>query len=85
MAGLSIEPHKRAALSLACLSFALVGIPLGITARRRETSNGMILSLLIAAAYFSGVLLIDEETSSSRTINIVLFWLPNTLLSLIHI
>jgi lipopolysaccharide export system permease protein len=34
------ELNKRYSFPLACLTFALVGIPLGVTAQRRETSAG---------------------------------------------
>jgi len=76
-AGLSIEPHKRASLSLACLAFAFIGVPLGISARRRETSTGLMVSLLIAALYFSSILFLDKSIGASREIQIMLFWLPN--------
>jgi hypothetical protein len=46
------EIHRRFATSLACLAFAFIGIPLGIKARRKDTSTGLILALLIGAAYF---------------------------------
>ena len=46
------EIHRRYASSFACLAFAFIGIPLGIKARRKDTSSGLILSLLIGVAYF---------------------------------
>ncbi|MBV9126889.1 MAG: LptF/LptG family permease, partial [Verrucomicrobia bacterium] len=41
---LRTEHNKRFSYSLACLTFALIGIPLGITAHRQETSVGFGLS-----------------------------------------
>ncbi|MCW1921478.1 LptF/LptG family permease [Luteolibacter arcticus] len=46
------EIHRRYASSFACLAFAFIGVPLGIKARRKDTSSGLILSLLIGVAYF---------------------------------
>lgn len=46
------EIQRRYASSFACLAFAFIGVPLGIKARRKDTSSGLILSLLIGAAYF---------------------------------
>jgi len=46
------EIHRRYASSFACVAFAFIGIPLGIKARRKDTSSGLVLSLLIGAAYF---------------------------------
>ena len=52
---------------------------LGITARRRETSTGLMVSLLIAALYFSSILFLDKSITASRETLIILFWLPNIL------
>jgi lipopolysaccharide export LptBFGC system permease protein LptF len=46
------EIQRRYSSSFACLAFAFIGIPLGIKARRKDTSTGLILSLLIGCAYF---------------------------------
>jgi lipopolysaccharide export LptBFGC system permease protein LptF len=46
------EIQRRYSSSFACLAFAFIGIPLGIKARRKDTSTGLVLSLLIGAAYF---------------------------------
>ncbi|MCW1913830.1 LptF/LptG family permease [Luteolibacter sp. GHJ8] len=46
------EAQRRYSSSFACLAFAFIGVPLGIKARRKDTSTGLILSLLIGAAYF---------------------------------
>ncbi|MDZ4287274.1 MAG: LptF/LptG family permease, partial [Prosthecobacter sp.] len=53
------ELSKRYSFSLACFTFALVGIPLGVTAHRRETSSGFALSLITATAYFVFTILAD--------------------------
>lgn len=70
---------SRQSFSLACLAFAIVGIPLGINSRRRETSTGFALSLAIGLGYFLFHIFaaqIKSDTSSTATI---LFWLPNIL------
>jgi lipopolysaccharide export LptBFGC system permease protein LptF len=43
------ELNKRYSFSLACFTFALIGIPLGVTAQRRDTSTGFALSLITSA------------------------------------
>lgn len=74
---LLVQLHKRRSLSVACLAFAVIGIPLGVTARRKETSNGLLLSLLVAAGYF-GLLIFAEQIEDSPLPQIVTtLWLPN--------
>lgn len=76
---LKIELHKRRSISMACLSFAIIGIPLGISARRRETANGLLISLLVAAAYF-GILIFAQQIDNAPLPTVVtVLWLPNAL------
>ncbi len=85
--GLSPESHKdllleinsRRSISLACFAFALIGVPLGISARRKETSTGLILSLAVAAAYFSGMLFLDPLRESPAALTITILWVPNII------
>ena len=44
------EITKRYTFSLACLSFACVAVPLGMKSRRKDTSGGLVLSLLTTLA-----------------------------------
>ena len=76
---MKIELHKRRSLSLACLSFAFIGIPLGISPRRRENSNGLLLSLLIAATYFGFLIFAEELENASLSTIVAALWLPNFL------
>jgi lipopolysaccharide export system permease protein len=67
------EVQRRYASSFACLAFAFIGIPLGIKARRKDTSTGLVLSLLIGVAYFvSGV-----AGGSTKAAIIAGVWGPN--------
>ena len=64
---------------MACLSFAMIGIPLGISARRRETSNGLLLSLFVAAIYFGLLIFAQQITDAPFSVIITVLWLPNAL------
>lgn len=75
------EIHHRYASSFACLAFAFIGVPLGIKARRRDTSTGLVLSLLIGAAYF-GSSMIGGKTEAAV---IAAAWAPNVLCVLLGI
>lgn len=71
------ELNKRYSLSLGCFALALVGIPLGITAHRRETSIGFALSLAVAVAYFMFIMVADNFRNTPAAHPEWLIWLPN--------
>lgn len=71
------EVTRRYSFSLACLSLAFVGIPLGITARRKDTSSGLALSLLIGGGYFIGMIFASQKYTASDTPRDILLWAPN--------
>lgn len=71
------EITKRYSFSFACLAFAFIAIPLGITTRRRDNSSGLVLSLLIGAGYFLATSLADQFRSD--TMITAALWLPNVI------
>ena len=73
------EVNKRYSFSLACLTFALIGIPLGITAQRRETTIGFVLSLVVAVAYITFITLADSLNEKAKFYPHLLMWMPNIL------
>jgi lipopolysaccharide export system permease protein len=72
-----VEIERRWAFSLACLVFALVGVPLGMQARRRESSGGLLTSLGLAGGYFLFMMLAGETKNTTHAS--LLLWLPNGL------
>jgi lipopolysaccharide export LptBFGC system permease protein LptF len=69
------EITKRYSFSMACLSFAFIAVPLGLKSRRKDTSGGIVISLLIGAAYFMFTVLSDKfDTDAGATI---VLWAPN--------
>jgi lipopolysaccharide export system permease protein len=73
------ELNKRYSFSLACLTFALVAIPLGVTAQRRETSLGFALSLVVATLYIGIIIVADTLHDSASAMPHLIMWLPNLL------
>jgi lipopolysaccharide export system permease protein len=73
------EVNMRFSFSLACLTFTLVGIPLGITAQRRETSVGFALSLIVATSYIVFILFAKSSNERPGMYPHLLMWLPNVL------
>ncbi len=73
------ELSKRYSFSLACFTFALVGIPLGVTAQRRETSSGFALSLITATVYIVFIILADTLNDTPAAMPHLIMWLPNVI------
>jgi lipopolysaccharide export system permease protein len=76
---LKTEVNKRFSMSLASFAFALIGVPLAITAHRKETSAGFLLSLVIAFSYFFFIILADIVRSDPRMHPELLIWAPNLI------
>ena len=73
------EVSKRFSFSLASFAFALIGVPLAITAHRKETSAGFLISLVVAFVYFIFILVADAMKENPKAHPEVLIWLPNVL------
>lgn len=73
------EISKRYSFSMACITFALVAVPLGVTAQRRETSIGFLFSLVIAFVYFLFIIIADTFRDDPEAYPHLLMWLPNII------
>jgi lipopolysaccharide export system permease protein len=69
------EITKRYSLSMACLAFAFIAVPLGLGSRRRDSSGGLVISLIIGAGYF--LIMMLAEQFESRAWADAMLWLPN--------
>ncbi len=79
ISSVATETQKRYSLSLACLAFALIAMPLGITAQRKETSIGFAISLVVAFTYFFFVILAETFRDNPAAWPHLLVWIPNIL------
>ncbi|MEZ0389868.1 MAG: LptF/LptG family permease [Verrucomicrobium sp.] len=73
------ELSMRYSFSLAAVVFTLVGIPLGITAQRRETSIGFALSLIVAVSYMVFVIFVNGLNERPSVYPHLLMWVPNLI------
>ncbi|MDQ6622827.1 MAG: LptF/LptG family permease [Verrucomicrobiota bacterium] len=73
------ELSKRFSFPVSCLAFAMMAVPLGVTAHRRETSMGFLISLCVAFSYFLFVIAADTLRGSPRMHPELLVWIPNVL------
>ena len=83
MTAVKTELNKRFSFSLACVTFALIGIPLGITAQRQETTVGFALSLLVALVYFLIIIVVNAFREKAHVHPELLIWLPNVIFLLL--
>lgn len=77
------EITKRFSFSMACFSFAFVAVPLGLKSRRKDTSTGLVISILLGAGYFLfSVFAAEVKSDLGATFAL---WLPNVLCILVGI
>jgi LPS export ABC transporter permease LptG/LPS export ABC transporter permease LptF len=77
-----LEFHQRLALPWACLLFALVGMPLGVSTRRSGKSSAFVLTVAVAFLYWiSLITLIGLARQGSLPVPLAV-WTPNALFAL---
>lgn len=69
--------------ALAMLSFALIGIPLGIRVSRRETSANLGVAVALSLGYYFLTVMVNWLDRQPEYRPDLLFWLPNVLFLLI--
>jgi lipopolysaccharide export LptBFGC system permease protein LptF len=74
-----VEINRRFSLSLACLAFSLVAVPLAVGAQRRETAVGFLLSLVVAFSYFLIMIMVGWVKNRPEWHPEWLIWLPTLL------
>ena len=73
------EINKRFSFPFSCIAFALIGVPLGITTHRRETSVGFATGLIVAIFYFLFIIIADTMRANASIHPELLVWFPNVL------
>ncbi len=73
------EGIQRASFACACFVFSLIGVPLAITARRKDTSTGFAIGIMVAALYFMALVFCELSRKSGDITPYIVLWLPNVI------
>lgn len=78
-----MEVHWRVAGAMACVAFAMLGIPLGLKTHRRETSIGIALSLGLALVWYFVVVVANTLKHKAYLYPEAILWTPNLVFELL--
>lgn len=71
-----IEFHKRIGLSMACLSFTLLGIPLGMTSSRKESHAGIPIGLGMVIVFYAFIVTANSLRDLPWLFPDYIIWVP---------
>jgi lipopolysaccharide export system permease protein len=71
--------QEKYTLSLSVLAFALVGVPLGISVSRRETSANLGVAVGLALGYYLLLVMVGWLDRHPEYRPDLLLWLPNAI------
>jgi len=74
--------HRRLALPVACVLFALASLPLGLLAQRSGKPVGFVAAVLVAIGYYFVFLTGDRLAREGKLLPIIGVWLANAALLL---
>jgi len=72
----AVELNKRLVLSLSCFAFVLLGVPLGVTAHRKESSIGIGISLLMVLSFYIFVIAAESIANRPELRPDLIIWMP---------
>ncbi len=80
---LTIEANRRISTAVACFTFMLIGIPLGVKSHRKETPIGMVMSLAVVFIYYLFIILAKALADYPALHPNLVLWIPLLLMQLL--
>jgi lipopolysaccharide export system permease protein len=71
--------NERLALSLACFAFTILGVPLGMKSRRKESSIGILVSLGVVFGFYLFIIVADALVYQPHLHPDMIIWIPVVL------
>lgn len=78
-----VGANERLALAFSCFAFTLLGVPLGMKSRRKESSVGIAISLAVVFIFYFFIILADSLTDRPHFRPDLIIWCPVILAELI--
>jgi lipopolysaccharide export system permease protein len=72
----AVELNKRIVLAVACFAFVLLGVPLGVTAHRKESSVGLGISLFLVFNFYLFVIIAESLARKPEFRPDLIIWIP---------
>jgi lipopolysaccharide export system permease protein len=82
---LSVEAHKKVAISFACVVFVLIGIPIGIRTKEGGAGSGLVVSILFFAIYYAFLSSGEKLADRGYVFPSLAMWAANLLLGAVGI
>jgi lipopolysaccharide export system permease protein len=83
MRSLSVEAHKKVAISFACMVFVLLGIPIGVRTKEGGAGSGMVISIMFFAVYYAFLSAGEKLADRGYILPSVSMWAANLVLGAI--
>jgi lipopolysaccharide export system permease protein len=80
---LAVEANKRMALSLSCFAFTLLGIPLGMSSKRKESSIGILYSLGLVFVFYLFIIVANSLVDRPALRPDLIVWIPVALMEVL--